>query len=156
MPHLENLPADEGGEEDLDLDALLAEGLLIKAAQRNKALGRKNKPEEARALKAAEIVANFEAWETVATYAVFHEQRWADCEAHPAQLSYIGDFEFQRKVRGIAARRLSKLPTTKTPGVEGSYTIDLPPVPCPTCWHEKLPIMGLSANLPIDLLEHIK
>ena len=143
--------------EELDLDALIAEGMLIKAAMRNKALGRKNKPEEEKAIRAAGIAIEIETWDTEVTIAVFKGQQWSDCIQHFPGLTFLGKFQYQIKRKGNPARRLVRLPDNSQIAEDCTELLYSAKIPCPHCLYEKTKEDSHSNLLiPADLLEALK
>lgn len=143
--------------EELDLDALIAEGMLIKAAMRNKALGRKNKPEEEKAIRAAGIAIEIETWDTEVTIAVFKEQDWSDCNFHPPSITFLGKFQYQVKKKGNPARRLVRLPDDSPIAEDCTELLSAARIPCPHCFYEKAKVdMRANLRIPADLLEALK
>lgn len=150
---------DSGIDMDLDLDALVAEGMLIKAAMKNKALGRKNRPWEEKALSAAQVVTEMSQWTEKSAFLIFREYS-TPCQVHfPTPTSalkreFMGTWVYSEGRRGNG-RRLVKSDS-------GLVPFDLPVTTyiakekdqaCPDCLWDRYKETGAGISIPVDLLE---
>lgn len=140
---------------DLDLDALLAEGMLIKQAQRNKALGRKNRPEELEALKAAAIVHAMDLWIPGPTFAVFEQERWLIPCHHPEPVRFLGFYQHSTSRRSNAQRLLRLDGREGIPPVAGKFTKIGPFAHCPHCLLEGIAVEEVEDGPAFSLLKEI-
>ena len=144
---------------DLDLDALVAEGMLIKAALKNKALGRKNKPAEEKALSAAQVVSEMSQWVDKSAFLIFREYS-TPCSKHfPTPTSalkreFLGTWIYSEGRRGNG-RRLVKSDSGLVPfGLPiTTYVAKEKDQSCPECLWEQYSETGADVTIPVDLLE---
>ena len=144
---------------DLDLDALVAEGMLVKAALKNKALGRKNKPAEEKALSAAQVVSEMSQWVDKSAFLIFREYS-TPCSKHfPTPTSalkreFLGTWVYSEGRKGNG-RRLIKVDSGLTPvslPVTTYVTVEKDQT-CPDCLWEQYMGNVEGITIPVDLLE---